>query len=53
MGSALLAGLAVGFWSSQEEVARSWQESRRFDAASDRPGLAATRARWAEAVPHA
>jgi glycerol kinase len=50
MGSALLAGLAVGFWSSQDEVARSWQENRRFDADTGRPELAAIRARWAEAV---
>ncbi len=32
MGSAYLAGLATGFWSSTEDVRRNWQISRTFEA---------------------
>ena len=31
LGVAYLAGLAVGFWESQEEIARQWAIERRFD----------------------
>jgi len=31
LGAAYLAGLAVGFWSSQEEIARQWQVAGRFE----------------------
>jgi glycerol kinase len=30
LGAAYLAGLAVGFWKSMEEIAAQWQEQRRF-----------------------
>ncbi len=30
LGAAYLAGLAVGFWSSQEEIASHWQMERQF-----------------------
>ncbi|MDB5773214.1 MAG: glpK [Burkholderia sp.] len=30
-GAAYLAGLAVGFWESQQEVAAQWQAERRFE----------------------
>ncbi len=30
LGAAYLAGLAVGFWASQEEIAAQWQMERRF-----------------------
>lgn len=53
LGSALLAGLAVGLWSSTEEVASAWAEDRRFVPAGDEAELAATRGRWAEAVARA
>jgi len=33
LGAAYLAGLAVGFWSSTEEIARQWQSERRFEPA--------------------
>ncbi|MCE5315774.1 MAG: glycerol kinase, partial [Parachlamydia sp.] len=29
-GAALLAGLAVGFWKNQEEIAAHWQQEQRF-----------------------
>ena len=53
LGSALLAGLAVGFWNNAEEVARSWAESRRFVPAGDPVALARIRAAWAAAVERA
>jgi glycerol kinase len=31
LGAAYLAGLAVGFWQSQEEVSRYWQVDRTFE----------------------
>jgi glycerol kinase len=53
LGAAYLAGLALGFWSSREEIAAQWQAERRFE-----PAMVATRreellARWARAVDHA
>src|SRR5436309_9191363 len=50
LGAAYLAGLAVGYWSGQEEIARNWTAERRFE-----PNMSAEeRARlydgWAEAV---
>jgi glycerol kinase len=53
LGAAYLAGLAVGFWESREEIAAQWRSERRFE-----PGMNATRrselmARWARAVAHA
>ncbi len=33
LGAAYLAGLAVGFWKSQEEIAALWQVDRRFEPA--------------------
>lgn len=31
LGAAYLAGIAVGFWTSQEEVAAQWRMGRRFE----------------------
>ena len=33
LGAAYLAGLAVGFWKNQEELAEQWQVDRRFEPA--------------------
>ena len=44
LGAAYLAGLAVGFWRSTEELARHWQTDRRFEptmAESERDRLIA------------
>jgi glycerol kinase len=35
LGAAYLAGLAVGFWGSKEELEEGWSESRRFEPASN------------------
>lgn len=32
LGAAYLAGLAVGFWSSKEEIAKNWSVGRKFEA---------------------
>jgi glycerol kinase len=53
LGSGLLAGLAVGIWDSQEEVAQAWAEDRRFTPDGDAAELSATRQRWADAVAKA
>ena len=31
MGAAFLAGLAVGFWSSKDEIKTMWQEDKIFN----------------------
>lgn len=33
LGAAYLAGLAVGFWSSKEEIAKNWAVERKFNSA--------------------
>jgi glycerol kinase len=53
LGSALLAGLATGVWSSEAEVAEAWSEERRFRPAGDPAELRSTRAAWASAVAKA
>ncbi|MCC7044987.1 MAG: glycerol kinase GlpK [Acidobacteria bacterium] len=50
LGAAYLAGLAVGFWSSIDEVARQWRTDRRFDPAMSRADAHARRDRWREAL---
>ena len=50
LGAAWLAGLALGFWDSLEEVTAQWQAERQFDphmSADQRGALLAT---WARAV---
>jgi glycerol kinase len=53
LGSALLAGLAVGFWPSVDALSAGWAAARRFTPAGDPSELAATRRRWADAVSRA
>jgi glycerol kinase len=33
LGAAYLAGLAVGFWKNQADIARQWQVDKRFKPA--------------------
>ena len=48
MGACYLAGLAVGFWSSLDEIKAQWQADRVFTpSASD---TAALKAGWADAI---
>ncbi|MDP3670339.1 MAG: glycerol kinase GlpK [Telluria sp.] len=50
LGAASLAGLAVGFWQSQEEVGAQWQPERCFEPAMSDAERAALMGRWGEAV---
>jgi glycerol kinase len=50
LGAAYLAGLAVGFWCSLEEITSQWRLARRFEpamGADEREGRLAT---WQRAV---
>jgi glycerol kinase len=53
LGAAYLAGLAVGFWASREEIAAQWQCERRFEPAMSADRRGALLARWARAVERA
>lgn len=53
LGAAYLAGLAVGFWESSEDIERQWQVEKRFEPAMDAGRRAALMARWTRAVEHA
>ncbi|MGA9027780.1 MAG: glycerol kinase GlpK [Steroidobacteraceae bacterium] len=50
LGAAYLAGLAVGFWHSQDELAGNWQVDRRFEPSIGRDQAAACMHQWARAV---
>ena len=50
LGAAYLAGLALGFWTSQEEIAAQWQAERRFEPAIGADLRAALMERWGRAV---
>jgi glycerol kinase len=50
LGAAYLAGLAVGFWDSLEEVARNWKVERCFEPRMSRDEAERKLARWAQAV---
>ena len=48
MGACYLAGLAVGYWSSLDEIKRQWQAERTFLPSG--PGVDSLRAGWADAI---
>jgi glycerol kinase len=50
LGAAYLAGLAVGFWDSQEEIAAQWASERRFEPVMGADQRAALLAQWGRAV---
>jgi len=50
LGAAYLAGLAVGFWNSTDEVAANWQVDRRFEPAMPRDAAATRLRQWERAV---
>ena len=50
MGAAYLAGLAVGFWSSKEDVKRNWQISKTFKPEMGAKEREEKLAGWAKAV---
>ena len=53
LGAAFLAGLGVGFWASETEVARNWKPARRFEPQLAGHVAGALRAEWARAVERA
>ncbi|MBS3965758.1 MAG: glycerol kinase GlpK [Truepera sp.] len=53
LGAAYLAGLAVGFWGSLDELAAQWQEDRRFEPTTSLALRQAQLARWRQAVERA
>jgi glycerol kinase len=53
LGAAYLAGLAVGFWDSREEIAAQWQAERRFEPTMPDARREEAMTRWARAVAHA
>ncbi|MCL6625568.1 glycerol kinase GlpK [Alicyclobacillus shizuokensis] len=50
LGAAYLAGLAVGFWESRDEIARNWEMERVFAAQMDDGGRTALYNGWQKAV---
>ena len=50
LGAAYAAGLAVGFWSSTDEVRKQWQQSRRWSATSTEQQRTVGYAGWKKAV---
>jgi glycerol kinase len=50
LGAAYLAGLAVGYWASDADVAANWQEQRRFLPSIPPSRADALRAEWSRAV---
>ncbi len=50
LGAAYLAGLALGFWESKEEIASQWKAERRFEPAMANDQRQALMARWGQAV---
>ena len=53
LGSAYLAGLAVGYWKSDEQITRNWQVDRTFEPRLSRDQAQALRARWSTAISRA
>ncbi|HRI03549.1 MAG TPA: glycerol kinase GlpK [Pyrinomonadaceae bacterium] len=50
LGAAYLAGLAVGFWGSKNELAEHWQADRKFEPQMSSDDAKALTDRWHEAV---
>jgi len=53
LGAAWLAGLAVGFWSGQDELNAQWRAERRFEPAMLDERRDELMAHWSEAVARA
>jgi glycerol kinase len=50
MGASYLAGLAVGFWSSKDDVIKNWALDKEFEPAMDEATRAAEIKQWKKAV---
>ena len=53
MGAAYLAGLAVGFWESRDEITRNWAVGTSFEPRADRSQIDGQRAGWERALARA
>jgi glycerol kinase len=53
LGAAYLAGLAVGFWSGENEIARKWKADKRFEPKMKDEHVRALRKRWTMALDRA
>jgi glycerol kinase len=53
LGAAYLAGLAVGFWKSQADIARQWQADKRFKPAMKAAGRNRITKGWERALSRA
>ena len=53
LGAAMLAGLAIGFWSDTEELAASWQEERCFEPQASKQWRETLLGQWQEAIEKA
>jgi glycerol kinase len=53
LGAAYLAGLAVGFWKSADDVKANWQVDRTFAPAMSRDQAGSLREQWNRAVQRA
>jgi len=50
LGAAYLAGLAVGFWKSDKDIASQWKAERRFDPSMPAARVRELRDRWTQAL---
>jgi glycerol kinase len=50
LGAAYLAGLAVGFWESREEIDSKWKLARRYEPRMSEDEREALYHRWLRAV---
>lgn len=50
LGAASLAGLAVGFWESKEEISSKWHESQRYIPSMDSENVEKLYSGWNKAV---
>lgn len=50
MGAAYLAGLAVGYWKSIDEIRKLWQVDRVFEPSWEETKIQEAKAGWQDAV---
>jgi glycerol kinase len=53
LGAAYFAGLAVGYWKSEEELVQHWQVEKRFEPAMSQEPRSALLAQWRRAIERA
>jgi glycerol kinase len=53
MGAAYLAGLAVGYWESRDDITRNWSRDTLFTPARPAAEMTALRAQWDRALERA